>query len=435
MSGFQTVAEVLSTARIIDHSPADLVLLQSLGLCDKEGNFDKHRFNLLKTANETQPNAIVYVRDNGDLEFVGKTETSETADAKPITKTDPVSFSVSKLKEVIEGKTFSIDQEKVKETLEKYIKDLPRTAESYSSESIEIMSFKGVEISISSLLSAGTKILDAILYLTYKDSIEQSAIFKVKELNPKTIIVSELQENINIGNKSIKAAFCCVYNQGSLPSKTSEDRNLSKFIKETLFRDSKLTSQKFASHLSSSDPTYFPASIFLKISFDHLPSEVASRCKMAVAGNKAIRYAILAKRFEQNSIPDRKDMSTEEMRDHMNQMTKLEKAIKITETLSTLGSNFEAQKRMHPLSTTRQTRKNFSLQLTCAIVHSLSPRGRAAMRKEIEEKNIAAFKRDDNIFGKKNALDEVFFPVLTSSDADFSELSVEAVKAAYGLTG
>lgn len=417
MSGIKTVSEVQKLLRQPVHSQEEIRELKALNLLNQDETLNDETVKKLKGAVVQYPNAIVSVNKEGEMSFIAQLAETKDTTVTQVTPPQPVTerFSVAKVKEIIEGKTFSIDPAKVKEVLEEYVKGLPKTTETYGSGSIIVYYFKGVDLSVSSLLSAGTKVLDAIMYMSFGSSEEHKFIFKSEELNPKMIKVNEITDYLTNGNRAIKAAFCCVYNQGSLPSKSNDERNLSKFIKETVFRDKSLTANKFCDFLSSADPSFFPAKVFLEIPFDHLPTEVASRCKMAVAGNKAIRYAIFSRRFEQNKLADLTTATAEEMKNHMIATGKIEKAIKIAEKLSALGSDFEAQKKMHPLSISRTSRKNFTLQLTAAILFSLSEEGRVAMRSAIDSNKIEAFKRDENIYGVKNALGFVTFPVLTNS--------------------
>nr|WBG54166.1 coat protein [Ophiovirus lactucae] len=434
MSGAYTVQQLTDILRKPIFTGEDTTLLKTFNLVDSKESPNTTLIESLRVQLAINPEAVVSLKTDGTLDYSNGPSRAVEKSTVGETSTGPVvNYSIEKVKELLGGKLFKIDENKVKEALENYIKLLPKTSDSYKSGDVKVFYYDGVEKSVSSLLAAGTKVLDSILYMAHKDSAEHSFIFDESKLSPKTLDSRNFIENVNLGNKAIKAAFCSVYNQGGLPTKTSEERNLSKFIRETVFKNKDLKSNVFCDMLSSSDPSFFPSSIFLKIPLDLLPTEVSSRCKMAVAGNKAIRYAILARRFEQSSLAEPTTGKTEDIKNYMSMQAKLEKACKITELLSSLGSNFEAQKKMHPLSDTRTVRKNFTLQLTCAIVHSLSHTGRLAMRAEIESKKIEAFKRDENIYGQKNAMDVICFPVLTNSDADFSELSVEAVKTAYGI--
>nr|AAU12876.1 coat protein [Mirafiori lettuce big-vein virus]AAW82345.1 coat protein [Mirafiori lettuce big-vein virus]AAW82347.1 coat protein [Mirafiori lettuce big-vein virus]AAW82348.1 coat protein [Mirafiori lettuce big-vein virus] len=435
MSGVYKVSEIQSILQKDVTSESETAILISLGLMTKEEKPVPAKMAMVASA---KANSIVFVSEDGSLSFEVPKETGETSktgekkEEKKIEVGVKFPFSATKVKELIEGKSLTLDQDKIQKVLEEYVKNLPRTAETYKPKEIEIKYFKGVEFSVSSLLSSGTKILDAILYSTYKDSAEHNFIFDVKVLSPDFIDSKILVNNIETGNRAIKSAFCLVYNQGGLPSKTSEERPLSKFVRETIFREKDLKANELCDHLSSADPSLFPSQVFLKISLENLPTEVSSRCKMSIAGNKAMRYALLAQKFDKDEVPVPTEVNPTTSSEYMQRKEKVEKAKKIVDVLCSLASDFQAQVKMHPLSPERSSRKNFTLQLTSAIVTSLSYKGRLDMRKAIEEKKIEAFKRDENIFGRLNALGQPTFPVLTNADADFSELSVEAVKTAYG---
>ncbi|AAT08133.1 coat protein, partial [Tulip mild mottle mosaic virus] len=421
------VSEIQNILQKDVNSEDETAILISLGLMTKDEKAVPAKMGLFTSAD---PNATVFIHEDGSLLFEIPKKTGESsAKGKEVgekVKTgEKFAFSAAKVKELIEGKSLTLDQDKIQKVLEDYVKNLPRTAETYKPKEIEIKYFKGVELNVSSLLSAGTRILDAVLYSTYKDSNEHNFIFDVKVLSPDFVDSKVLVSNIETGNRAIKAAFCLVYNQGGLPSKTNEERPLSKFIRETIFREKDLKSNDLCALLSSADPSLFPSQVFLKIALENLPTEVSSRCKMSIAGNKAMRYALLAQKFDKDEVAVPDPMTATAGAEYMQKKEKLEKAKKIVDVLCSLASDFQSQVRMHPLSPERSSRKNFTLQLTCAIVTSLSYKGRIEMRKAIEEKKIEAFKRDENIFGKLNAVGNPIFPVLTNSEADFSELSVD----------
>jgi hypothetical protein len=439
MSGLKTVSELVDILNKTAFNASEKVLLKGLYIMDSSESWNSDLIDMVRDVQDSKPNDLVYATEDGRLSFVKQSETvtkpsSSGMKNEVVVLEEEIPFSVKSIKEIIAGKFVALDSSKIRHALESYLNELPKTAETYKVGEVKILKFEGMETTIAGLLSAGTKVLDALLYVTYQNSLEHNFIFKVDQVTPKKVKKSEISMNVMIGNKAIKAAFCLVYNQGYLPTKTNDERNLSKFVKETIFRDKDLTSNKLCEYLSCTDPTFFPSSVFLDIDLTLLPSEVSSRCKMSIAGNKAIRYAMFAKKFEQATVEQPTDSTVNSMSEYMRETAKIEKAKAITELLSSLGSKFDAQKRMHPLSPARLIRKNFTLQLTCAIVTSLSKTGRESMRKMIEAKDIAAFKRDENIFGVSTVTRMISFPVLLNSDADFSELSVESVKMAYGVT-
>jgi hypothetical protein len=453
MSGVKTVKEVLVLMRKNVLSPEEKTLMKSLKIIKDDETVDTTLTDALKAVEFTSPTYLVHLKPEGTLEFTapvtvtttvvakGKSEDAGTSGAvktaeAAVESVEDVTFSAEEMKKMIQVKSLTIDSSKIKEVLEAYVKDLPKTAETYKAGDISIFWYAGVEDSISSLLSAGTKILDAIMYMAYKTSKDHNFIFVTKELSPKKVNSIEIAKRMDEGKKALLASFCMVYNQGSLPSKTTDEKNLSKFIKETLFKGTKdLTSNKLVEMLSTADPGLFPAGIFLEIDLKFLPTEVASRCKMSVAGNRAVRYATLSMKFERNTIEKPTSADTDAIIKYSAELAKLNKAQQMVDTLSALASDFEAQKLMNPSNPKRTVRKNLTLQLTCAIITSLSAKGRADLRKAINEGKIEAFKRDTNFYGTMNQINEPEHRVLFDSEADFSELSVDAIKTAWGKSG
>nr|DBA06917.1 TPA_asm: coat protein [Holcus ophiovirus] len=443
MSGTKTVSQVMEVARKLEYTEDDKQLLISLQILREDERVNTKVMNKMKEMEKESPNAMVYVKSDKTLEFITSTTVSSSTMQKvgsgttvvASEKGKEVEFSPEVVNEMIQIKSLSMDAGKIKSILENYIVNLPKTAETYKTGDILVFWFKGVALSISSLLSAGTRILDAVMYMAYKDSSEHNFIFATTELKPGTVNATDISKKIENGNKAIKAAFCLIYTQGELPSKSTEEKQLPKFVRETLFKGYQgFSSNVLVDMLSSADPSLFPAEVFLGIELTQLPNEVASRCKMSVAGNKAIRYAMLAQRFEKNNVTAPRSGDQAEILRFSAEVEKLNKAKSITDLLSSLGSNFEAQKRMHPKSASRPTRKNFTLQMTCAIIYSLSPKGRDDLRKTIDEGKIESFKRDPNFYGSINQIHEVTHNVLMNKEADFSELSVDAIRIAYGLS-
>lgn len=453
MSGVKTVKEVLDLARKPVLSVDEKTFMKSIKVLNTDETVNTKMTDALKAVEKTTPSYLVYLKPEGTLEFTapsavvtGSEEKSKAkeGEASNTVKTDDkveevgldVKFSAEAMRKMIQVKSLTIDSSKIQKVLETYVKDLPKTAETYKTGDISIFWYSGVEDSISSLLSAGTKILDAIMYMAYKSSKDHNFIFVTKELSPKTVNSGEIAKRMDEGKKALLASFCMVYNQGSLPSKTSDEKNLSKFIKDTLFKGTKeLTANKLVGMLSTADPGLFPAGVFLEIDLKFLPTEVASRCKMSVAGNRAIRYATLSMKFEKNTITKPTSTDTDVLVKYTTESEKLTKAQKIRDTLSALASDFEAQKHMNPANPKRTVRKNLTLQLTCAIIFSLSPKGRLDLRKAINDGKIEAFKKDANFYGTVNQINEPEHRVLFDSDADFSELSVDAIKTAWGKSG
>nr|BDA99375.1 coat protein [Ophiovirus freesiae] len=433
MSGKYSVQDVVKVMRASIYSPEQKELLMSLKLINDKEQVNEVNRTLLYQASKENPDNIVHLKTDDTLMFIAS-ETVKQPQAPITAPEETLAFKPEIIKDIIEAKTLALDQDKIQAVLDQYVKDLPKSGDTYKSGDVIVKEFKNVKLNISSLLAAGTKVLDAILYMTYKDSADHSFIFSKETLSPESVVKKEIASRIDIGNKAIKSSFCLVYNQGGLPSKSSSNKTLSKFIKETVFRDSKMDSDTLCDFLSSADPSFFPASVFLNIPLDHVHTEVASRCKMAIAGNKAIRYAKFAAKFEKDQVNEGDYKSKENIKELVVKEEKLKTAHAIVEFLCSLASNFEAQKKMHPLSPGRSSRKNFTLQLTCAIMFSRSKQGRMDMRSAITSQKIESFKRDENLYGSVDSLGHVSFPIFENGEADFSELSVPAIRAAYGFT-
>nr|DBA06939.1 TPA_asm: coat protein [Phalaenopsis ophiovirus] len=430
MSGAYSASHLLSLCNKEKKSANELTILKDVGLYTSSNLPNKENVIKLRELNITNPNDIVFLSAEGKIVLGTTTQVGSSSQVPTITARTVYNKTLvekSELQGLIEGKSLNLNLENIKKVLEEYIKTLPKSGETYLPGEVKIYMFKDIDISVSSLLAAGSKVLDSILYCCYHESDEHNFIFDVEKMDHE-VNKLEIAENINYGQKAIKAAFTTVYNQGYLPSLGQLNRGMSRFVKETIFGDNNLTELMFCERLSSTNPSKFPASVFLQISIDSLPTEVASRCKMSIAGNRAIRYAVLAKSFERRD-PDAEDIGGSVGR-AINR--KISSACDIVDCLSSLSSDWEAQKRMHPLNSQKVVLKNFTLQLTHAIIYSLTAKGRQDLHDTIIDKKIEAFKRDTNFFGVMNNENELIFPILDNTDADFLSLSITNIKAAYG---
>nr|DBA06880.1 TPA_asm: coat protein [Caladenia ophiovirus] len=415
----------------------DTSTLRLFGVIQPNGLINQTVATRVRTLVAQNPNAIVnrndLVRVNQQPGSSSSTPSLNTGVPNYIPpRNDAPNLTLADLESIIAGKNLALDVDEIKNTLEAYVKILPKSADSYFAKEVVIHRFADLELSISSLLAAGTKILDAILFTTYHASEKNNFIFRINDIDVETCNDREVAERINIGQKSIKSAFSTVYNQGYLPSSQGSGRGISKFVKETMMGMPNLTEQEFAAHLSCTSTNKFPAVVFILSDINLLPTDVASRCKMSIAGNRPIRYALLAKRLTRKTLPDLTVAGPPPLAERIAATTRITLALEIVDFLCSISSNWEAQRRMHPLHPGKPVIKNFTLQLTCAIVYSLSETGRTELRTRIDLDKIDAFKRDINIYGVKDNEDRLTFPILTNPEADFVGLSLGAVRGAYG---
>nr|DAF42467.1 TPA_exp: coat protein [Dactylorhiza hatagirea ophiovirus] len=442
MSGAYTVKQIIDYLLLNTREREVNDNLRKLGIHTEDGDVNPENYEYLESFLTTNPNDLVFVDSQGRMvtqsdrlradsmrtQVPGTSRNNDT-----IPRTIPETrIPISRLSEVLDCHSIEVREDLIKTTLERYVNSIPKTAEPYLSGEIKIFHFQGIERSIKNLIAAGTLVLDAVLYYSYENIPGNQVIFKVIENSDKDFDPSLAVERISTSHKAIKAAFTTVYNQGYLPASGGVERGLSQFVKITLFNDQHMTSSKLAALLSSASTLKFPAQVFLKIDIDTLPTDVASRCKMSIAGNRVIRYAVLAKSFERAAQPVMGATTDRYLVGKFyKDNRKWEVATGIVDYLVSIAADWKSQIKMHPLNAQRPTFKNFTLKLTHAVLYSLSQDGRTSMRGKIVSDKIEAFKKDENFFGKADASGAVTYEIFSNPDADFSAMSPESVRGAY----
>nr|DBA06911.1 TPA_asm: coat protein [Gentiana ophiovirus] len=324
-----------------------------------------------------------------------------------------------------------VTAESIREHLEKFLSTASSEDKAYSNGEIIIKYFNDNENSVEHLIAAGTMVLDAILYCSYKNDQVVNGIFKkimVTELKP-----SVMAQNLSLGKKSILSATALVFITGNLPPKDlSDSRPVPKFIRN-LYNSEVDKLSTIAGYLSVADPKKFPAKAFLNIDLNKIDVATASRCKLSIAGNKAVRYADYIGNFDQAVIPGvAGKLDADEATRAVKKKDRVERARELTEFLRSLVGNVKAQLRMHPLSADKPTVKNLTLKLTRACLESLSLKGRLEMREKIVKNQNNSFKSDVNFFGMGEGKD-AHWPLIENVDADFMDISVVGLKAIYGV--
>nr|DBA06903.1 TPA_asm: coat protein [Erigeron ophiovirus] len=341
---------------------------------------------------------------------------------------------VEELERIINENSYVIDEEKIIKHLEKFFKSLRQEEEFYKAGEVEIKYSGELVPDVIRLVSAGTKVLDAILYSLLGNDKSSRRIFSFVQVTDLTN--EEVAQNIVKSKRAFLSAIVLLFVQGYLPSRSGEDkRSVPLFLNKEIYTGEPIDSlTSIGKNLSVAPTSKFPAKVLLNIDVNILPVPLATRCKLYVSGNKAVRYAryvASCEKRQENEIKNGDDLATVTKKFEDNNRLKLAKGI--TDFLATLIGNMKAQLRVHPQSPNRPTIKNFSLKLTNAILHTLSPAGRQEMVAKIDRDKREAFKKDENLYGVvRNGVR--YWDVLSNAEADFAELSVLTLKIVYGVS-
>nr|DBA06901.1 TPA_asm: coat protein [Datura ophiovirus] len=334
----------------------------------------------------------------------------------------------------LEKSSFIVDAKRIQEHLEKFIKTIGTESETYQENDLVIKYFKDTDYkspdcSVSELVGAGTKILDAIVFCSMiEPDKEPVGIFRMMKIEKLTS--TDVSRNIMLGKQALLAGMILVYVQGSLPN-AAENKTVPKFIKDYVYNSNRVTMGSIAGDLSRTSTRKFPQNVFLNIDLNILPVAIASRCKLAIAGNRAVRYAVCASGFRKaEPLKPTKNDSAEVLMMIMDRNKRLEHASNLVEYIKSLQGDVKKQIKMHPLHPKRPVVQNFTKKLTRAILETLSVEGRKDLHKKILSDNNSGFMRDKDFFGETHG-NKVVHEVLNDDTADYSDMSVAMLKGIF----
>nr|DBA06980.1 TPA_asm: coat protein [Zostera ophiovirus] len=343
--------------------------------------------------------------------------------------------SVAELNRIFNSVALGVRKDDITDSLIECLREIPGEYNTYDPKEVKIVFFENSESTFRSLIGAGTRVIDAILFKHFmKSNIDA---FDISTLPPNpdgtfTISDAEICRKISVGHKALTSAFVFVYNQGYLPQ-LNETKQLPKFIRETVFHNELKNQGELANLLSSASLKKFPGSAFLFPDISNLlPSICVARCRLNVAGNRVIRYAAMANCFENRFMftPAHNRLNLEA--DNI----KIAFSIEIRTFLASLESDFEAQCMNHPFSETKVILPGLTKKLTHAVLYSLSIDGLRQMASRVVSENRLSWKKDIDFWGisTSNDIDSNIrtYPVFDESVADFSGLSIETIRGVWG---
>nr|UUT43461.1 coat protein [Citrus psorosis virus] len=414
-----------------EKSPVEiLTLLKTYGVLRDTGALSSKSTAFLSGLSKDKR---VILTDEGLAEFKSVENPHDQGEKPAFTLASSSNIKITDIeviKQKMEQETFQIDQLKLKEQIENFIKTVTLDDESYTEGEIIIKHFGNPDAELNMLITAGTKILDGLVYVSMKGDNKSLNLFKMEQIDG--VCDSDIIKNIRVAKRAIQAAFVLVFTQGSLPGKADDKRKVPEFVKSKLY-DGDVSLSQISEELSYAPTKKFPARVFLKIDIDNLPSAVCSRCKLNIAGNRSVRYAGFASSFQtKQKLSPAVGATPESLMPLLETNQKIEKSIAIRDFLKTMEGQWKNQKRLHPLSDEKPTIKNFTLKLTCAIIYSLTPDGRIDMAERIITDKNKGFQNDRNFFGDGEGPTRTW-SVLTKPEADFSNITVDGLKGIFGV--
>jgi len=322
-------------------------------------------------------------------------------------------YDVDAIKAFLTATQFTASADEIKGTLIAAIASIPHT-EAYLNGEIIIRKFEGIEDTFFSLISAGTLPLDAILYLSLKDSKE--GMFKL--MGPLSGDVSEISTLASLSRGAFIAWAVQVITRGSNPASSAtvgQERPLAKLIKEKALNNAIEYEHQLVTLLTSGVMNKFPSEAILHTDLSVFPPAYYKRMVLSIAGTRGLRYCALSMQFDKNKATD----------------IKTKRAIDLVTSAAERATSTAAGLYLHPMNTTNKHRiGKFTDKLTNAMLHSLSAEGRKQFVEFIVNKDMKAFIKDKNIFGMGQAEN---FSVMKDKEADFMEITVDSLRLALGV--
>nr|DBA06977.1 TPA_asm: coat protein [Xerochrysum ophiovirus_visco] len=370
--------------------------------------------------------------DEEDEGNVSNTKKDEEEERIPELEENDEEIKGEELRAKLAARSFEVNIEAVQAELDKFYKELPADGEGYGPMEVKVFKFADTdeEGSLFEYLGAGTLPLDAILYSALGKNEKSSGMFNVFVV--EKMKESAMARNIKKGKGLLRACTVMVYVQGGLPIIDEKDmRPIPSYISKHLLDGKHKMMNEIPQLLSSTSTKKFPQKIFLKVDTATLPDADCARCKLSVAGNKIVKYAVLASKFERAPMPAL-PKNMEELEKVNNERLKLQKAYNIVDYLLSVQTDFEAMLRMHPLNGFKPSVTNLTRKITTAIVFSLSMKGRIDLVDNLILEDNKAFLKDTYLIGMTGPSGTRIHKNLTDSSCDFSSITVDTLKNMYG---
>nr|DBA06926.1 TPA_asm: coat protein [Lepidozia ophiovirus_pli] len=337
--------------------------------------------------------------------------------------------TAANIEAMLASSAFKMEIKTLVEKMNEFAQTIPED-EKYNMGEVHVRVLKGAKVSVHNLVAAGTLVLDAALYSSYHEDQSALYMFNVEEIDE--ISMEEVSASVDYARKAFIAVLVLIYNRGNMPTYSGDETNqkpLIKLLRENLFHDEMTTESEVAQLLSCTTTRKFPARSLLNVNIDGLPSQYVSRMKLAVAGNRVVKYAEHASLFEQSSskIDANDKLSADELASHQ----KIVKAHELVDALRSRSGNFQAQLKLHPLNPNKSVPVGFTMKMTSAILHSLTENGRLALVKHFQDKDMRSFLKDKNIMGSYDALNQRTWPILNDENGNFMGLTRETVNKCF----
>jgi len=324
--------------------------------------------------------------------------------------------SSTEITKFLQTGSFVVTKDDVIDMLIRFVSEIPKTA-AYIEQEVVIHKFDEERIAtLFGLLAAGTKPLDAILYMSLHDT-DKSAIFNVQP--PLDLSTKNAAMRAQKSRGVFIAWATVVITRGGNPSNSAvQPRKLPKLITERALAGLNIMNEhELTPECSSCSLTKFPSEALLEIDLANFPTEYYKRMTMSIAGSRALRDANIAAKFERVSL----------FSNDPTIKAKQQRAQALYKYLLNASTDERSMMGLHPMNTGNTHRiPRFTEKMTNVVLHVLTEEGRKAFAKYIIAEKMESFMKDGNIMPDAGT-NRPPFSVMKRDSGDFMDVTEEAL--------
>lgn len=317
--------------------------------------------------------------------------------------------SITQLISSFSSASRSVTPDEISNAFQAFITCLDHTP-AYIEGEVKIHLDQASELTVMNLLLCGTMPLDAILYM----SLHQASPGIFTLLPPLYKDKASMAKASTIARGAFISFIVTLVCRGKIPGGSSTNSPaLIKLLKDQALAGSNIDSEFGLASICSTAPlNKFPSSVIFSIDFANFPLSYSGRMSLGPAGTRAIKYAILSKRFERNpAVPE---------------------IIAMVDAMCTINFG-NAWKHVHPLryASNKFAFPKATLKLTRLVLSSLTYKGQMDFAKHIEGSKNESFKKDKSFnIGTKG--DHQVLTIMEDPEADISSLTISRIMNFFG---
>lgn len=353
------------------------------------------------------------------------TQTGSTSNTPNVPTNHGSNMSIAQL---LKAQLYVVTKDDIIDSLKDMILNIPKT-DAYLEGEVKVHIFDEEQnnATIFGLLAAGTKPLDAILFMALKDDQHKASIFDV--LPPLSIISADCSRYATKARGAFIAWATIIITRGGNPTTAvvaGARRALPKIITEKALPGYNIGFEdELCPECSSAPLVKFPSEALLDVDLTTFPVMYYRRMVLSPAGTRALRYAAMSSQFEHinpNALDSNADVRARQAR-----------AFELYYVLLEASKSEAACRRLHPMNTGNANRiPKFTDKMTHVVCYLLTEVGRQHFGAHIINNKMSSFMKDTNIMPDQ-ATGRTAFSILKRTDADFMDVTAVNLKACLGI--